>query len=176
MTGDDLYVVLCDCGGNSREVAYIDDERGNGGSVHLHPNVHQSAPDAGVQFRGTSTVANRLGDPNQAVALRCAGCGATVTALTNARVADIVDALSALREKLERRPSRPWVEPAPGHEDNYRQALLAAPAPWDHGYEPGGDAGWSLEGIPTITHYEDRVVVPFALLRTLNTKLPKRRC
>lgn len=168
----DKYVVLCDCDGRAHEVAYIDDDRADGGWIHLEPNVHELA--TRPLFRGTSVKPNRLGDPNQAVGLRCAGCGATISTITDARVGDIVDGLGSVRDELEMiRPSRPWDEPASGYEEQYRQALLAGPAPWDEGYEDRGS--WWPEGIPRVTHYEDRIVIPFQVLRSLNSRLPKRR-
>lgn len=175
------YVVLCDCesGGQPREIAYIDDDRTEGGSIHIDPNVFEL--ETRQYFRGTTVTPNRRGDPNGSVTLRCSACRHTTPTITDARVGDIVDSiigkLAIAAVQLAVYPSRPWDEPAEGFEDEYRQALLDDNSrwPWCEEYaDHKGEWPWPA-GIPRVTRYEMRLVIPFRFFRALNSNLPKRR-
>lgn len=173
----DRYVVLCDCdsGAQPREIAYIDDDRAEGGYIHIEPNVFEL--EKRQYFRGASVTPNRLGDPNSPVALRCSGsCGKSVSTISDARAGDIVDQFAAIKSELESHPSRPWDAPAKGYEKEYERELLDNyPSPWREGYGDGKKQWRWPADIPRVTHYETRLAIPFGIFRSINSKLPKRR-
>ena len=104
----DRYVVLCDCDGGQqpREIAYIDDDRSNGGRIHVEPNPSKPY---GI---GTRVAPTRRGEFRTSIILDCPRCERRVR-ITELTAAQIIDLLGPVRDRLETALVAGWFDEFP---------------------------------------------------------------
>jgi hypothetical protein len=86
------YVVLCDCDGvTDRVIAWIDDDRANGGPIRVEGKSN---------FRVALSVP-RAGGSIVTYGFGCRNCGKDVRQLSEAAAADVIDKIIPVRDTLE---------------------------------------------------------------------------
>jgi hypothetical protein len=163
MTEATRYVVLCACEGKptSRIIAWIDDDRINGGDVSVQSNV--------------SFTESRHPDGHLIWNIRCRACRKWVP-WSEATVADVIDKIAPIRDRLELRRIPALSQPRKALDEEQREerqkrhdeimAQIRAEPSSRQLPQPGPDAV-----IPNATHYEMRHVIPLITLCNVVTAL-----
>jgi hypothetical protein len=164
------YVVLCDCDGdpNPRIIAWIDDDRPNGGRVRVDSNTGFT-----MSRRNVPNIRGGVDD----FGIQCYGCRKAVR-LSDARAGEVLDKIQPIRDTLEVRGIPALDQPAAELSDDERTARFEA-AQAEISAQLRGDRRADTSArrpvVPDATLFETRYVIPFAQLCYIVTKLSKSR-